>query len=48
MSFLNIFKTVMKNNLHRDQANPVSTTATPLGAHQGSVITLPELDFALA
>lgn len=48
MSLLNILKTVMKNNLNKDQDNPVLTTQTPLGAHQGSVVTLPEIDFALA
>lgn len=48
MGLINIFKTIMKNNVKRDQTIPLHTTLTPLGAHQGSVITLPELDFALA
>lgn len=48
MSLLNILKTVMKNNINRDQALPIVKTPTPLGAYQGSVITLPEIDFALA
>lgn len=38
----------MKNNLNRDHGKPIEKTLVPLGAHQGSVITLPELDFALA
>jgi hypothetical protein len=48
MGLLNIFKTVMKNNVNRDQAKPIIKTLTPLGLHQGSVVTLPEVDLALA
>jgi len=50
MGLVNIFKTVMKNNLNRNREKPVANTSTPtpLGAHQGSVVTLPDLDFALA
>lgn len=50
MGLFNIFKNIMKNNLNRNQDRPVtvSNTTTPLGAHQGSVITLPDLDFVLA
>lgn len=48
MSLLNILKTVMKNNIGRDQTKPLAKTLTPLGMHQGSVVTLPELDLALA
>lgn len=48
MSFLNILKTVMKHNINRDQGTPLQSTPTPLGAHQGSVVTLPDIDFVLA
>ena len=48
MGIFNIFKTIMKNNINRDQAKPIAKTSTPLGTHQGSVVTLPELDFVLA
>jgi Protein of unknown function (DUF2491) len=51
MGLLNILKTVVKNNTSLGYSKGTETiekTLTPLGMHQGSVVTLSEIDTALA
>lgn len=48
MNLISIFKTFIKNTLNREKPSQVVKTTTPMGLHQGSVVTFPELDFVLA
>jgi hypothetical protein len=49
MGLLNIFKKVVSKSVDGDTTTPeIRKTHVPLGLHQGSIVTLPEVELALA